>query len=33
VLAHHQAHPGFTAAHMVYTLLCFQIWHDVFHQG
>jgi len=33
VLAHHQAHPGFTTAHMVYTLLCFQIWHDVFHQG
>lgn len=33
VLAHHDAHPGFTTAHMVYTLLCFQIWHDVFHRS
>ena len=30
VLAHHDAHPGFVTAHMVYTLLCFQTWHEVF---
>jgi asparagine synthetase B (glutamine-hydrolysing) len=31
VIAHHESNPGFTASHMVFTLLCFQIWHDVCH--
>ena len=32
VLAHHEAHPNYITSHMVYTLLCFQTWHDVFHR-
>ena len=32
VLAHHEAHPNYVTSHMVYTLLCFQTWHDVFNR-
>jgi asparagine synthase (glutamine-hydrolysing) len=28
VIAHHESRPGFTTSHMVFTLLCLQIWHD-----
>jgi asparagine synthase (glutamine-hydrolysing) len=31
VIAHHEANPGFAASHMVFTLLCFQMWHDANH--
>jgi asparagine synthase (glutamine-hydrolysing) len=32
VIAHHEARPGFASSHMVFTLLCFQAWHDVCHR-
>jgi asparagine synthase (glutamine-hydrolysing) len=28
VLAYHDARPGFLTSHMVFTLLCFQLWHE-----
>jgi asparagine synthetase B (glutamine-hydrolysing) len=33
VRAHHDAAPGFTTAHRVFTLLCFQMWHDLVHRS
>jgi len=32
VLARHDEHPNYVTSHMVYTLLCLQTWHDVFHR-
>jgi asparagine synthase (glutamine-hydrolysing) len=33
VIAHHESRPGFASSHMVFTLLCFQTWHDVCHRA
>jgi asparagine synthase (glutamine-hydrolysing) len=33
VLANYESRPSFGSAHMVFTLLCFQIWHDAYHGG
>jgi asparagine synthase (glutamine-hydrolysing) len=32
LIAYHESHPGFRTAHMLFTLLGFQMWHDVCHQ-
>jgi asparagine synthase (glutamine-hydrolysing) len=32
VIAHHESRPGFASSHMVFTILCFQMWHDVCHR-
>jgi asparagine synthase (glutamine-hydrolysing) len=32
VIAYHESHPGFATAHMLFTLLGFQMWHDVCYQ-
>jgi asparagine synthase (glutamine-hydrolysing) len=32
VIAHHEFSPGFSSSHMVFTLLCFQAWHDACHR-
>jgi asparagine synthase (glutamine-hydrolysing) len=28
VLAYHDAHPNFLTSHMLFTLVCFQLWHE-----
>jgi asparagine synthase (glutamine-hydrolysing) len=32
VIRYHEARPGFATSHMLFTLLCLQVWHDVCHR-